>query len=153
MYPVQQNAFHSSPSYYIHSFKMISNFQHKRKGEISIGTFFSSLILSQELLGLIYFYHMLWGSAAAEASQQGNFECCLLPTVFLYQFFLQCPGLLWSCPTSFPSAGSAWHLSNLSCGRLKKLRLLTFEDIFQRHSFSSGNIIARSRNSPGSRGV
>lgn len=49
---------------------------------------------------------------------------CPLPVFFLHQFFLQCPGLLWSCPTSHPRAGSAWPLSNLSCRTLKELRFL-----------------------------
>lgn len=34
-------------------------------------------------------------------SLQGNFEYFPLPPFFLHHLFLQCPGLLWTCPALF----------------------------------------------------
>lgn len=44
---------------------------------------------------------MLWersSSRGAPGYRQGHSECCPLLPFFLHHLFLQCPGLLWSCP-------------------------------------------------------
>lgn len=99
MFLLQQKAF----SFFFKTFlgpiifillRLFQILQHKRenKGEISIGIFFCSLMLSQDLLRLIYFYRMPWEISSSRGVRGYNSKAILrtaasLPSFCLTSFF------------------------------------------------------------------